>query len=156
LRFGILSRAAAEVARQRAIAGKPFDIVHCNDWPTALVPTHLRSLRESTAALAPTRSVLTIHNVAHQGRYPKETLPDLGFGWDAFSVDGMEFYGGINLLKQGILSADAITTVSPTYAREIQTPERGHQLDGVLASRSASIVGVTNGVDYSVWNPATD
>jgi len=156
LRFAILSRAAAEIAKQRAIAGKPFDVVHCNDWPTALVPAYLRSMKEGTPALAPTRTVLTIHNVAHQGRFPKQTLPELGFGWDAFSVDGMEFYGGINLLKQGVLSADAITTVSPTYAREIQTPERGHQLDGVLASRSASIVGVTNGVDYAVWNPATD
>jgi starch synthase len=156
LRFAILSRAAAEVARQRAIAGKPFDVVHCNDWPTALVPSYLKSLTAETPALAATRSVLTIHNVAHQGRFPKETLPTLGFGWDTFTVDGMEFYGGINLLKQGILAADAITTVSPTYAREIQTPEGGDRLDGVLAARGAAVVGVTNGVDYSVWNPATD
>ncbi len=161
LRFAILSRAAAEVARQRALAGKPFDVVQCNDWPTALVPSYLRSLAAPASAsptpqLAATRSVLTLHNIAHQGRFPKETLPSLGFGWDAFTVEGIEFYGAINLLKQGILAADAITTVSPTYAREIQTPEGGERLDGVLAARSASIVGITNGVDYSVWNPATD
>ena len=156
LRFALLSRAAAEVARQRAVAGKPFDVVHCNDWPTALVPTYLRELASHTPSLAATRSVLTIHNVAHQGVFPKEALPSLGLGWDRFAVDGIEFYGGINLLKQGILSADAITTVSPTYAREIQTPAGGAKLDGVLKSRANVVVGVTNGVDYGVWNPATD
>ena len=159
LRFAILSRAAAEVARQRAIAGKPFDIVQCNDWPTALVPSYLRAVAAQTPQVASTRSILTLHNVAHQGRFPKETLASLaslGFGRDAFTVDGIEFYGAINILKQGILAADAITTVSPTYAREIQTPAGGERLDGVLAARSASVVGIANGVDYAVWNPATD
>jgi starch synthase len=163
LRFAVLSRAAAEVAKQRALAGKPFDVVHTNDWPTSLVASYLRALSAQTPALAATRSVLTIHNVAHQGRFAKDLLPSLGFGWDAFSVDGLEFYGGINLLKQGIRDADAVTAVSPTYAREIQTPDGGHQLDGVLAARGTAgdgaklpIVGVVNGVDYAVWNPATD
>jgi starch synthase len=147
LRFGVLSRAVAEIAKQRAAAGKPFDVVHCNDWPTALVPTYLGGT---------TRTVLTIHNAGHQGVFPKETLAELGLPWDIFNVEGIEFYGGINLLKQGILTADALTTVSPTYAREIQTPELGNKLDGVLRERSSRLVGVLNGVDYAVWNPATD
>jgi starch synthase len=156
LRFALLSRAAAELARQRALAGTPFDIVQCNDWPAALVPSYLRELAAQTPALSATKTVLTIHNLAHQGVFPKETLPQIGLGWDAFKIDGIEFYGGINLLKQGIVTADVVTTVSATYAAEIQTPEGGHRLDGVLRSRGAQLVGITNGVDYSVWNPATD
>ncbi len=107
-------------------------------------------------ALAATRTVLTVHNVVHQGVFPREVLPTLGLGWETFTVDGVEFYGGINLLKQGILTADAVTTVSPTYAREIQKPEGGARLDGVLRARGEGLVGIANGVDYAVWNPATD
>jgi starch synthase len=156
MRFAALSRAAAELVRQRVAGGRAVDIVHCNDWATALVPTYLRGLVAETAALAATRTVLTIHNVAHQGVFPKEDLSTVGLGWDAFRVDGIEFYGKINLLKQGIVTADAVTTVSPTYAREIQTAELGAKLDGVLRERGDALVGITNGVDYAVWNPATD
>ncbi len=157
LRFAVLSRAAVEIAKQRAQGGSPFDVIHCNDWPTALVPTYLRdAARELPALASATRSVLTIHNLAHQGVFPKEALPSLGLTWDAFSMEGIEFYGGINLLKQGILTADALTTVSATYATEIQEPEGGQRLDGVLKKRKGDLVGITNGVDYSVWNPATD
>jgi starch synthase len=158
LRFAALSRAAAELTRQRVASGRPVDVLHCNDWPTALVPAHLRAaaVAAEMPALAGVRTVLTIHNVGHQGVFPKDALPSTGLGWDLFKVDGIEFYGGINFLKQGILSADAVTTVSPTYAREIQTPEMGAKLDGVLRARGESLVGILNGVDYSVWNPATD
>ncbi len=156
LRFAVLSRAAAELARQRASQGRPFDVVHCHDWPTALVPTYLKQLTGETPALAATKSVLTIHNAAHQGVFPKDTLPTLGIAWDEFTVDKIEFYGGINLLKLGIVTADAVTTVSDTYARAIQTDECGEKLEGVLAARGTSLLGITNGVDYSVWNPATD
>jgi starch synthase len=156
VRFAAFSRAVAELVRQRAATGRPVEVVHCNDWPTALVPTYLRELAGETPALAATRTVLTIHNVVHQGIFPKEILPSLGVGWDAFRVDGIEFYGNVNLLKQGIVTADAVTTVSPTYAREIQTPEQGAKLDGVLRERGEALVGITNGVDYAVWNPATD
>ncbi|HEY8090494.1 MAG TPA: glycogen/starch synthase, partial [Polyangiaceae bacterium] len=156
LRFAVLSRATAELVRQRAAAGRPVDVVHCNDWPTALVPTYLKALAAETPALSATRTVLTLHNVAHQGVFPKDVLPTLGLGWDEFRVDGIEFYGGINVLKAGLLSADAVTTVSPTYAREIQTPERGGKLDGILRARGDELVGIVNGVDYAVWNPATD
>jgi starch synthase len=156
LRFAVLSRAAAELARQRAAAGRPVDIVHCNDWPTALVPTYLRMLAAEAPSLASVRTVLTVHNVAHQGVFAKDVLSTLGIGWEAFTVDGIEFYGGINLLKQGIVTADAVTTVSPTYAREIQGPTYGERLDGVLRARGEGLLGIANGIDYAIWNPATD
>ncbi len=155
-RFAVLSRAAAEIASQRAANGTPFDIVHCHDWPTALLPTHLRELGKDLPELAATKTVLTIHNLAHQGTFPKDALPSLGLAWDEFRIDGIEFYGGLNVLKLGILTADGVTTVSTTYAREIQTPELGYKLDGVLRDRARAVVGITNGVDYAVWNPATD
>ncbi len=95
-RFGVFSRVAAELVRQRVMSGRAVDIVHVHDWATALVPTYLRTLAAENAALASTRTVLTIHNVAHQGAFAKETLPTLGLGWEHFHVDGIEFYGGIN------------------------------------------------------------
>ncbi|HZU84869.1 MAG TPA: glycogen synthase GlgA [Polyangiaceae bacterium] len=156
IRFAVLSRAAAELVRQRVAAGRSVDVVHCNDWPTALVPTYLRGLSVESPALSSVRTVLTIHNVVHQGVFPRDTLPSIGLGWDAFSVERMEFYGQINWLKQGIVSADMLTTVSPTYAREIQSPALGAKLDGVLRGRGESLLGIINGVDYAVWNPATD
>ncbi len=155
-RFALLSRAAAEIAKQRAETRTPFDIVHCHDWPTALVPAFLKMLQADVPALAATRSVLTIHNLAHQGVFPKELLPELGLDWDAFGIHGIEFYGALNVLKHGILTADAVTTVSDTYARDIQTEAHGHRLDGVLRTRDAALVGILNGVDYGVWNPGTD
>lgn len=156
LRFAALSRAAAELVRQRAASGRPVDVVHCNDWATALVPTHLRALAAETPSLAEARTVLTIHNVGHQGVFPRETLPALGLGWELFTAEEIEFFGSINLLKQGIVTADAVTTVSPTYAREIQTPEHGARLDGVLRAHGDALLGILNGIDYAVWNPATD
>ncbi len=156
VRFAAFSRAAAELVRQRAAGGRVSDVVHCNDWATALVPSYLRALADETPALASCRTVLSIHNVVHQGIFSKDQLPSIGLGWDAFRVDGIEFYGRINLLKQGVMTADAVSTVSPAYAREIQTAEQGAGLEGVLAQRGAALVGITNGVDYAVWNPATD
>lgn len=156
LRFAVFSRAAAELVRQRASGGRPVDVVHCNDWQTALMPTYLRALAEETPALAAVRVVLTIHNVGYQGVFPKDVLPSLGIGWETFTVEGIEFYGGISFLKQGLMTADAVTTVSPTYAREIQTPLHGARLDGVLRGRGDVLLGITNGIDYAVWNPATD
>jgi starch synthase len=155
VRFALLSRAAAELAKARALAGTPYDVVHCNDWPSALVPMYLRELAQDAPAVAAIRTVLTLHNVAHQGLFSKDVLPELGLPWSLFSIDGLEFYGKANLLKLGIGTADAVTTVSPTYAREIST-SAGHGLDGVLAARGTSLLGILNGVDYGVWNPATD
>jgi starch synthase len=149
LRFALLSRAAAELARQRAADGVPLDVVHANDWPTALVPKYLKDLGVTTP------SVLTLHNIAHQGVFPKAVLPELGLSWDDFTVSGIEFYGSVNLLKQGIVSANVVTTVSPSYAKQIQEPEHGERLDGVLRAKGR-VIGIANGVDYGVWNPATD
>jgi starch synthase len=156
VRFAVFARATAELLRQRIAVGRPVDVVHCHDWATALVPTYLRALASETPGCAAVRTVLTIHNVAHQGIFAKELLPSIGLGWDAFRVDGIEFYGRINFLKQGIVTADAATTVSPTYASEIQTEEYGAGLDGAIRARREPLVGITNGVDYAVWNPATD
>ena len=156
LRFAAFSKAAAELLSDRAAGAQPVDVVHCNDWPTALLPTYLRAAAAEKPALGGSRVILTIHNVAHQGIFPRDVLPLVGLGWDAFRIDGAEFYGRINLLKLGILSADAVTTVSSTYAAEIQTPEHGAGLDGVLRTRSDSLVGIANGIDCAVWNPATD
>lgn len=149
VRFAVLARAAAELARQRAADGAPFDVVHANDWGTALVGKYLKDLGVATP------SVLTIHNIAHQGVFPKDTLAKVGLADTDFTVAGAEFFGSVNLLKQGIVSADAVTTVSPTYAREIQTAEHGAKLDGVLQAKT-KIHGILNGVDYGVWNPSTD
>ena len=151
VRFSVFSRAIAELVRQRAEGGSPFDVVHLNDWPTALAATYLAEQPERSS-----RVVLTLHNVAHQGVFPKDTLPELGIGWDRFNVNGIEFFGKVNVLKQGVVDADAVTTVSPAYAREIQTEAGGAGLHGVFQERGSALVGIMNGVDYSVWNPATD
>ncbi|MCX7995884.1 MAG: glycogen/starch synthase, partial [candidate division WOR-3 bacterium] len=103
-----------------------FDIIHCHDWQTGLIPLYIKKNALNL------RSVFTVHNLGYQGRFPVEKFPILGLGWDYFTPEGIEFYGDINFLKAGIIYSDAVTTVSPTYAREIQTPEFGFGLDGVL------------------------
>lgn len=155
LRFAAFSRAVAELARIADDGGAPYALVHANDWPTALVPKFIEMMR-AKGSLEKTRTMLTLHNVAHQGIFSKESLSALGLDQDAFTTEGIEFFGKCNVLKQGIVSADALTTVSPTYAREIQTDEGGHGLGGVLRARRESLTGILNGVDYSVWNPAID
>lgn len=156
-RFGLFSRAVVEVVRQRAAAGTPFDLVHVHDWPAAMV-AYLLKYGPATERRTPT--VLTIHNLAHQGIFAQEALDVLGLGSSSsaahFDAEHLEYWGKVNFLKGGILAADAITTVSTTYAREILTPERGEGLDGVLRSCAAKLTGVVNGIDYAVWNPATD
>jgi len=154
-RFGVFALAVAELVRQRALAGTPFDVVHAHDWPAAMVPYLLRE-REEEGRPA---TVLTIHDLAHQGTFPRDVLRTLGLGDEHFHPERLEFYGKASFLKGGILAADAITTVSGTYAREIQTPELGERLEGVLATRGKAIgeiVGIINGIDYAVYNPMTD
>jgi starch synthase len=148
-RFAVFSRAIAELAKQRADGGAPFDVVHLNDWPAALAAKFMKDLGVST------KTVLTIHNVAHQGVFPRDRLASLGLTAKDFTIAGAEFYEQVNVLKQGIVSADVVTTVSPTYAQEIQTEAHGQKLHGVLQSKG-KVVGIVNGVDYGVWNPATD
>jgi starch synthase len=154
-RFGLFCRAVAEVVRQRDAAGAPFDIVHAHDWPAALVPYLLKEAPDGRG-LTRTRTVLTIHNLAHQGLFPGESIAHAGLGPEHFTVDRLEFYGKASFLKAGILAADQITTVSTTYAREILGPELGERLDGVLRTREKDLTGIINGIDYAVYNPMTD
>jgi starch synthase len=138
------------------------DVLHNNDWQTGLVPVYLRE--EYGRRLAPDlrarfnriRTVYTIHNLAYQGLFWHWDMPLTGLDWRLFNHEQLEFYGKLNFLKAGIVFSDAITTVSPTYAREIQTPYYGCGLEGVLAQRRERLTGIVNGVDYAVWNPETD
>jgi starch synthase len=153
-RFALFSLAVVELIRQRAISGSPFDIVHVHDWPAAIVPY---LLKERGVARSAPPTVLTIHNLAPQGIFPPEVLVQLGLAPDEhFRPERLEFYGKVNFLKAGILAAGALTTVSATYAREIQTPELGERLEGVFKMRAGEIAGIVNGIDYAVWNPMTD
>jgi starch synthase len=132
------------------------DLIHCHDWQSALVPVYLRHRWAGEDILAGTKTVFTIHNLAYQGLFPRDKYPLLGLDWSFFSIDGLEYYGQINLLKGGIISADAVTTVSPRYSVEIQTPEFGYGMEGVLRTRAEQLQGILNGVDYHDWNPETD
>jgi len=152
-RFILFSKAA--LALPKALGWQPT-IYHCNDWQSALVPVYLRLAGAADTFYHPSRAVLTIHNLAYQGLFPAETFALTGLDGSLYSPEGLEFYGKLNLLKGGIVFARVINTVSPRYAREIQTPEFGCGLEGVLNSRADSLFGIINGIDYSVWNPATD
>lgn len=148
-RFAALSRAAADIAGG-AVPGLTFDLLHAHDWQAALAAAYLRYDR------AAARSAVTIHNIAFQGRFDASVFPDLGLPEAAWSIDGIEYYGGVGLLKAGLATADAITTVSPGYAREIMLPEFGMGLEGLAANRADSITGIINGIDPAIWNPAAD
>ena len=152
VRFAVLSKAALEVARRLFRT----DIVHCHDWQASLVPAYLKSPRLADPFLLGVHTVLTIHNLGYQGLFPSSALADIGLPPEYFTPAGVEFWGRVNLLKAGIVYADAITTVSPKYAQEIQTPEYGFGLDGLLRSRRDVLTGIVNGVDYLRWNPETD
>ena len=132
------------------------DIVHCNDWQTALIPLFLKHGIQGFGRAGRERTVMTIHNLAYQGIFPGSEFGLTNLPFSCFSVDGMEFYGQINCLKAGILAADRITTVSPTYADEIRTELHGYGLDGVLRRVGDRLHGILNGADYAVWNPAND
>lgn len=151
-RFAFLSRAAFSLCR--ALSWTP-DIMHAHDWPSSLVPVYLATV-EKDRGFAHTASVLSIHNLGYQGVFSKEHFPFFGLDWMLFHGAGFEFHDDINLLKAGITTADCLTTVSPTYSREIQTPAYGFGLDGLLRHRSRDLVGILNGVDKDVWNPETD
>jgi starch synthase len=132
------------------------DLIHCHDWQSALAPVYLRQRWAGEDILAGAKTVFTIHNLAYQGLFPQDKYPLLGLDWSYYCMDGLEYYGQINLLKGGILCADAITTVSPRYSVEIQTPEFGYGLEGVLSVRAAQLHGILNGVDYKDWSPEND
>ncbi len=153
-RFIFFSRAVFEAAVQ---ADFPPDILHVHDWQTALAPVYLKESQRSRPLFAETRSVLTIHNLAHQGTFPPERFSLVGLNADLLRPgEPFEFYGKVNFLKAGIVYSDKITTVSPRYAREITTEPFGAGLHGVLQGRSSDLVGILNGVDYTVWSPSRD
>ena len=146
-RFTFFARAVLQWLRTQS--WQP-DVIHCNDWQTALVPAILAAEERGPA------SALTIHNLAYQGLFPADQFPRTGLPWAMFTMHGLEFWGQVNLLKGGLYFADVLSTVSETYAREIQTEEFGAGLDGVLRDRADDLFGILNGVDYSVWDPAVD
>ncbi|MBE7558571.1 glycogen synthase GlgA [bacterium] len=152
-RFANWCRAALELARA---LDWPPDVLHANDWQSAPAVIYLKTLCAADPFFARTKALFTIHNMAYQGYFPKSLLPATGLPWDVFTMDGVEFYGDINLMKGGIMYADWISTVSRTYAREIQTPEFGCGLEGVLEFKKKRLSGILNGVDYSEWNPESD
>jgi starch synthase len=153
LRFAAFSLAALEYLKRE---DTPPDIIHCHDWQTALVPIYLRNLYENDRFFAKTGVVFTIHNLGYQGQFPPHYLPQISLHAGLFTMDCLEFYGKVNLLKGGIVFSDFITTVSRKYAEEIQTPEFGYGLEGVLRTRADRLQGIVNGVDYEAWDPATD
>ena len=149
-RFAALGKAGAEIAGG-LVPGYAPDIVHAHDWQAAMAPAYLRF-----TGRRPVPSIMTVHNLAFQGQFPISIFPGLGLPGAALSLDGIEYYGGVGFLKGGLQLADAITTVSPTYALEIRTPEFGMGLDGLIRVRDNVLHGIVNGIDTEVWNPETD
>jgi starch synthase len=152
-RFGVLARAALEFAARQSPRRW---LVHAHDWQTGLVPVYLKTLYAAHPQLRDTPVVFTIHNLAYQGIFERDWLPRLDLSWDVFTPERLEFWGKVSFLKAGIVDAHVITTVSPTYAREIQTPELGFGFDGILRQRATDLVGILNGIDTGVWDPARD
>lgn len=152
-RFCFFSRAVLEVCQQMVL--RP-DIIHCNDWQTGLIPALLHSQYAGRPGFENAASIMTLHNMAYQGRFWHHDMPLTAMPWNYFHMDHMEMWGDINLLKTGIAFADQVTTVSPTYAREICTPEGGEGLHGLLAHRQDDLIGILNGIDEDIWNPETD
>ncbi len=152
-RFAFFSRGALEFLKD--LDFKP-DIIHCNDWQTALICVYLKTIFKDDPFYRGIKTIFTVHNIGYQGLFPKEHFPRTGLPPDLFTIDGLEFYDKVNILKGGLIFSDAITTVSPTYAKEIQTREFGYGLDGVLTQRKDSLFGIVNGIDYNEWNPSKD
>ncbi|PIP83114.1 MAG: glycogen synthase [Elusimicrobia bacterium CG_4_9_14_3_um_filter_62_55] len=152
-RFIFHSRAALEAMR---FLDTPPDIVHAHDWHVGLIPPYLKLIYNKDPFFAATRSVMTIHNIAYQGTFAPQTLEKAGFRWEDFTFDKLEYHGNLSFLKAGIAFADAVTTVSPNYAKEIQTEEFGMGLQGLLAHRAQELIGILNGIDPDFYNPKKD
>ncbi len=154
VRFAFLTRAAIECCQRMGWSPHVF---HCNDWHTALLPLYLRTVYGWDTGFRDARTLLTLHNLAYQGIFSSQVLDELSLDGDAHRFWGPDLDEGvINFLKTGLLYADVLSTVSPTYAREIRSGELGMGLEGLLSQRNASLVGILNGVDYTEWNPETD
>ncbi len=154
VRFIFFARGALEVLKR--LGWKP-DIIHCNDWPTGLVPVYLKTLYKNDPFYKETRTVFTVHNMAYQGEFPKSSFAKTGLPESVMNEKGIESNGKLNMLKAGLVFADAITTVSERYAKEIQgSEEYGCGLQETVKKRTSDLTGILNGIDYSMWNPATD
>jgi len=149
IRFGAFNLAVLEFVKSENIN---IDIFHIHDWQTSLLPVYLKEKYPDMKS----KTILTIHNLAYQGIFDKFAIERLNLGWHLFNMEALEFWDKVNFLKGGIVFSDIITTVSPTYAKEILTPEYGYGLDGVLRKYSYKLFGIINGIDYDVWNPETD
>ena len=152
-RFALLSLAALELAKRSASAP---DVIHCHDWHTALIPAYLKTIYASDPFFRRTRTLLTIHNLAYQGKFPKSTLQKISLSNHGLNPGQLELSGKLNFLKAGLVFADRINTVSRKYSREILTPEFGSGLEGVLRTRAGELTGILNGADYDQWDPETD
>ena len=153
LRFAVLSRAALEFAR---LEGQRPDVIHAHDWQSGLVPVYQKMHLSGDPVVGGVPVIFTIHNLAFQGVFDREALQTLGLGWEVFDPNALEYWGNISLLKGGVNFSEALTTVSPTYAQEMLTPELGFGFDGALRRRAADLVGILNGIDTGRWNPETD
>jgi starch synthase len=152
-RFIFFSRGILEACK--ALKFQP-DVIHCNDWQTGLVPLYLRTKYGADKFFRNTATLFTIHNLGYQGLFPSSEMPLTGLGWELFKPEGIEFYGKINFLKAGIISADILNTVSNTYSKEILSREFGFGLEGLLRKRERELHGVINGIDYEEWDPSRD
>jgi starch synthase len=151
-RFAEFSRSAIEFTKRVWLP----DVIHCHDWQSALVPVLLRTQHANDPVVRSLPVVFTIHNLGYQGLFPQTVMRKIGLPDNLFTMDALEYYGKVNYLKGGLLFADYLTTVSRRYAKEIQTPEFGLGLEGVIRHRADRLVGILNGVDYSVWSPEAD
>jgi len=151
-RFLFFQKAALEFLRRNSLH---FDVVHCNDWQTALVPLYMR-IGQEAEFFSPAKAIFSIHNLGYQGVFHADSFMDTGLPPQFFSPEYLEFYGKLNCMKAGIVFSDRLVTVSPTYAKEILMPEKGFGLDGLLRKHSHKLSGILNGVDYSQWDPAVD
>jgi len=150
-RFSFFSKGVLEAIKTLNI---DVDILHCQDWHTALTPLYLKIHYKD--AFPSAKTLFTIHNLGYQGVFSADKFHLLGLPWQYFHMEELEFYGNVNLMKAGIIHSDRINTVSPTYAKEILTPEFGHNLDGLLKKYQYKLTGILNGIDYQIWNPAFD
>ncbi|MBM3255249.1 MAG: glycogen synthase GlgA [Candidatus Omnitrophica bacterium] len=152
-RFSFFSRTALDLLKEINFKA---DIIHVHDWQSCLVPVYLKTLYKDEPFYKKMRTVLTIHNIGYQGLFNREEFPKLGLDWGLFNMEGLEFYGKVNILKGGMIFSDIINTVSEAYSREIQGKEFGYGLEGVLAKRKDDLFGILNGLDYTIWNPQDD
>ena len=151
LRFGVLSRVASLLCKQGSPLNWQPDLVHCNDWQTGLTPAYMKLIDHVSA-----KSIFSIHNMAYQGNFDRSALNDLALPPAHFNINGFEFYNQVSFMKAGLYYADQLSTVSPTYAKEIQTDDYGFGLQGLLSARASQLTGILNGIDTQDWNPETD